>query len=225
MPRKKTEKTATPETFAKSALHLAIPGEKITALSEYIPPKKRKNKNQDKTQQDHTCNPLSATPPAEKKLTPRRRNRPITDEQKELILQNIASGSSLSEICRNFDITQAAVYEEITINREFAENYARARERQADFYADEIIDLADSCPATQEDVQKARLQIDARKWACGKLHPRKYSDKAQIELTGAGGGAVAVAAATINLADIAQLREKLRGCVDIDDTETEGYTE
>lgn len=59
----------------------------------------------------------------------------------------------------------------------FAEQYARARETQADTIFDEIVDLADEAGYTNERIAKARLQIDARKWVAGKLRPKKYGEK------------------------------------------------
>lgn len=59
----------------------------------------------------------------------------------------------------------------------FRDNIARARLEQADFMADELLDIA----ATEEDVNRARLMIDARKWYAGKLKPKKYGDIKQID--------------------------------------------
>lgn len=59
---------------------------------------------------------------------------------------------------------------------EFAAQYARAREEQADHYADELLEIAD----TTKDPNKARLQIDARKWKASKLAPKKYGEKLDI---------------------------------------------
>ncbi len=53
--------------------------------------------------------------------------------------------------------------------------YARAREEQADFYADEIITIAD----TEPDAAIARVRIDARKWTASKLRPKVYGDRVQ----------------------------------------------
>ena len=86
---------------------------------------------------------------------------------------------------------QSSVYSQLSKDEEFAERYARARERQADFYADEVIELADQCDGSLDGTNRTRLQIDARKWACSKLHPRKYSDKASMELSGKDGSPLA----------------------------------
>lgn len=68
----------------------------------------------------------------------------------------------------------------------FSAQYARAREEQADGFADEIIEIAD----TTDDPQKAKLQIDARKWKASKLAPKKYGDKQQLEHSGPNGGPI-----------------------------------
>lgn len=65
----------------------------------------------------------------------------------------------------------------------FIDSYARAREDQADFLADEMMEISDH---TEEDhtaftginvVNRDRLRIDTRKWIAAKLKPKKYADK------------------------------------------------
>jgi hypothetical protein len=56
--------------------------------------------------------------------------------------------------------------------------YARAREERADMIADEVITIADTDP----DPQRARVRIDARKWWAAKVNPRKYADKAEVNV-------------------------------------------
>lgn len=58
-----------------------------------------------------------------------------------------------------------------------AEQYARAREDQADYIAGEVLEIAD----TEPDPNKARVRIDARKWAAGKLKPKVYGDRIQLD--------------------------------------------
>ena len=100
------------------------------------------------------------------------------------ICQRIADGQSLKTICSEKGMpSQQAVYTWVREKDGALEKYARAREEQADYYADEIIDIADAC----EDPQKARVQIDARKWKASKLAPRKYGDKLELGGTGDDG--------------------------------------
>lgn len=78
---------------------------------------------------------------------------------------------------------------------EFQEQYARAKEEQADFLAEEMLEIADDKSddlldteegqsANPVAVQRARLRVDARKWAAAKLKPKKYGDKVDFTTDG-----------------------------------------
>ena len=78
----------------------------------------------------------------------------------------------------------------------FREQYARARELQAERLSHEIIEIADDSkkdtliseegapyPNT-EWIQRSRLRVDARKWLASKLAPKKYGDKLDVTSDG-----------------------------------------
>jgi hypothetical protein len=93
-----------------------------------------------------------------------------------MVCARIARGESLRSACKDKDLPDRD-----TINRwlntdndgALCGQYARAREEQADFYADEIVTIAD----TEPDAAIARVRIDARKWVANKLRPKRYGDK------------------------------------------------
>jgi hypothetical protein len=101
---------------------------------------------------------------------------------------------------------RATVFRWLASNAEYRDQYARARESQADAIFDEILHIADTPQTGQKTVSKAtgleiteadmiehrRLQVDARKWIAGKLAPKKYGDKIQAEHTGEVGLVVQV---------------------------------
>jgi hypothetical protein len=62
---------------------------------------------------------------------------------------------------------------------EFSENYARAKQFQADLLAEEIIEVAYNAEPHYKNggVDKAKLQVDALKWVAARLYPKKWSDK------------------------------------------------
>jgi hypothetical protein len=99
----------------------------------------------------------------------------------------LVEGESLKAICASDEMpSRSTVFRWLTEKPEFQDMYTRAREEQAETLADELAYIAD----TAEDVQKARLQVDVRKWAAAKLKPRKYGDRATLEHTGEGGGPI-----------------------------------
>jgi len=110
------------------------------------------------------------------------------DAFKKTIIENISIGQSLKSILddeNNAMPDRTTVYtwlnsEHDDYDNAFFNNYARARQDQADFYADEIIDISD----TEADPNKARVRIDARKWKAGKMKPSVYSEKLDITTKG-----------------------------------------
>lgn len=98
----------------------------------------------------------------------------------ERICSEIAAGQrGLTRICKEDSglPSERTVYEWLEEDASFAQRYAQAREQQADRYADAVIEIAD----TEEDPAKARNRIDARKWAAGKLRPKVYGDRLQLD--------------------------------------------
>lgn len=90
------------------------------------------------------------------------------------ICERIANGESLRSICKDDYMPDASsVYRWLDVYEDFREQYAHARAKQADTYADQIVMIAD----TADDHNKARLQIDARKWVAAKLLPKKYGER------------------------------------------------
>ena len=105
------------------------------------------------------------------------------------ICARLADGESLRSICRDPLMPDVkTVYLWMGQNAEFLQQYAQAREDQADTLADEIQDIADTEPAQVVDdkgiarvdsghVNWMRLRIDSRKWVASKLKPKKYGER------------------------------------------------
>ncbi len=90
------------------------------------------------------------------------------------ICDGIASGKSLYRFLEAEGMpSYAAVCVWLREDQEFQEQYAQAREDQADFLADEILTIADGTG----NVHRDRLRLDARMWIAGKLRPKKYGIK------------------------------------------------
>lgn len=118
----------------------------------------------------------------EEKNSPRKRGgqttftQPIADH----ITFRIANGETLRAVCRDINIPPSTVIQWTHDNPEFNEQYAQARLKQADVYADMIVDEAFS----SHDASIGRLRMDALKWVASKLAPKRYGDKVEIEAKG-----------------------------------------
>lgn len=101
----------------------------------------------------------------------------FTPSVKESICRRLATGESLAAIARTPGMpTVEAVRLCLLRDESFFADYTRARAAQAEHYAAEIIEIADTC----KDYNKARLQIDARKWYASKTAPKKFGDKLDV---------------------------------------------
>lgn len=90
------------------------------------------------------------------------------------VCAQMAEGKALKDICAQPGMpSRPAWYKWMAEHAEVVDMYARAREQRADLMADEVISIAD----TEEDPQKARVRVDARKWAAAKMNPKQYGEK------------------------------------------------
>ena len=95
----------------------------------------------------------------------------------------IAEGHSAVRACKALGVPLTTFYGWQRERPEFLEQVTRAREDQADTFADQMCDIAEY----DEDVQRAKLKIDARKWVASRMKPKRWGDRQQLEHTGAGG--------------------------------------
>lgn len=106
----------------------------------------------------------------------------FTEEVADRILHGIAEGNSLVSILKEDEElpSYTTVMKWLRLYPEFAANYARAREDQADHDADKIGDIAERVVQGLVDPQAARVAIDAYKWAAGKRKPKVYGEKLAV---------------------------------------------
>jgi hypothetical protein len=120
------------------------------------------------------------------------------------ICTRLADGESLRKICNDEHMPHrhTVLNWAMDTKHPFFDQYARARDIQADTYADEIVDIADDgtldwvemhtrqgakIVGDHEHIQRSRLRVDSRKWIASKLKPKRYGDKITTEHTGADG--------------------------------------
>lgn len=111
-----------------------------------------------------------------------------SQELADAICEKLVNGLSLRRVCASDEFPGiSTVMRWLRENEAFREQYALAREMQADGLFDEILDIADSQEGdvyvkdgeefvNHDAIQRARLRIDARKWMAGKMRPKVYGD-------------------------------------------------
>lgn len=110
------------------------------------------------------------------------------------ICEEIVNGKSLRAICRQDNMPAlSTVFLWLSKEKSFSDQYARAKEEQAELLADEIVQIADdglndtyvdengNRRTDQDVIARSRLRVDARKWVASKLKPKKYGDFQRTE--------------------------------------------
>ena len=105
-----------------------------------------------------------------------------TPEIFDTICERIGRGESLRAICREKDMPSTfSVMKWLTLPEKYpglTEQYMRARELQADYWAEEILDVVhDKKLEDPNKLAHARAKIDVYKWTAGKLRPKVYNDR------------------------------------------------
>lgn len=107
-------------------------------------------------------------------------------------VDRMRNGQSIRSIAKVYGMSFSALHERLT--RELTpDQYARAREAQADAHADQACEVAIKAlrASSSEEVAARRLLVDTLKWRAAKFHPNRYSDKQQLEHSGQIGLTVA----------------------------------
>lgn len=123
----------------------------------------------------------------------------FADKLASAILDRISDGESLRKICCDARMPcQTTVYRWLRENEAFQQQYAHARELQADTLFDETIDIADDgsndwmerhtednvgWKENGEAIRRSQLRIDTRKWIAGQLRPKVYGPRVQQDHT------------------------------------------
>lgn len=138
---------------------------------------------------------------------PAKYNKQLANE----ICEWMASGRSLTSYCNtpgnvSYPTIMSWLWKDTEYREDFLKQYERSRQMQADFHADEILDIADDgkndfmerynragesyIVVDAENIQRSRLRVDARKWVASKLRPKKYGDATSIKMSDADSGPV-----------------------------------
>lgn len=124
----------------------------------------------------------------------------FTQDLADKICETIAtSNKGLRTIAAENDITVTTIMKWLSENKKFSEQYARAKEDQADYLIEEMLVIADNTTndtihveneaggydmPNHEWINRSKLRVDVRKFIAAKLKPKKYGDKIDVTTDG-----------------------------------------
>lgn len=117
----------------------------------------------------------------------------FTKEIGDKICERIAEGESLRSICLDDDMPCLTTVRNWLTKGDMKEgdeyvsfllHYARAREDQADYFFDQGVDLIKKMQSKEIDPNTGRVSFDILRWSAGRMKPKKYGDKVDLDLGG-----------------------------------------
>ena len=100
-----------------------------------------------------------------------------TPELCKAICERISEGETLTNICRDPDMPAwTTIHDWKRSDDSFRQALARAREQQAEVWAEEVKTLSDDDLDTHEAIGRARLRMQSRQWLAGKFNSQ-FADK------------------------------------------------
>jgi hypothetical protein len=139
-----------------------------------------------------TIRPKANTPAGPKR--PAHRPTKFTPELGEKICELVACGWLMKDAARQFGIPPETVCRWVVKHADFRQAYTVARAQRTEIWAEECIEIADDAMGdyttdkhgnrvfNSENVHRARLRIDARKWQMARLDARLWGDRQEIDL-------------------------------------------
>jgi len=115
-----------------------------------------------------------------------------TAEVEDELFNRVAKAEAIRNICGSNGLPAWETFRKrLNSDETFQARYARAKEDAADTLFDQVLSIADSQEGdviqvdgndsvNHDNINRARLRIDARKWLAGKLRPKVYGDKIDV---------------------------------------------
>lgn len=110
----------------------------------------------------------------------------FTDAVWQRILDEVASGKSVREVCLDKAMPATrSVWKWMHLDPDLREQFDRAKAEQLEDVMDQLLALCDDLPDNPDpgQVAKRKLQVNTRQWVASKLLPKKYGERVQQDVT------------------------------------------
>ena len=122
-----------------------------------------------------------------------KKTEPILEE----IFSRIAKGETLTHICKEAEMPSTTLFMQwIQYDDDIRERYYRAKEVQAEYFSEEILDIADDSTSdimqgfdrkgkpipmvNYENVKRSELRIKARQWLMERIRSGRFNEKVLV---------------------------------------------
>ena len=135
--------------------------------------------------------PAKADKPAAKPAAKTGRASTYSFDRVAPFLELIGEAKSTREAAQAIGVSKSTIFAWLDRHKEFADLYARAKEAAAETLVDEMLAIVDDSGEdwvegkngpvfNPEAVARSRLRFEGRKWLAGKLKPKRYGERVDL---------------------------------------------
>jgi hypothetical protein len=145
----------------------------------------RKTIPQDRTQATETL--TEAAQGTERATTNNnRRKRPVRRSEsvvEEMLWRVAGDGRSLRQVCKDPDMpAYQNVYRWLNDDPDLRERYELARAERGEQLGERVVELSEQIVRGELDPQAGKNAIDGYKWAAGRMAPKAWGDRSQLDM-------------------------------------------
>ncbi len=117
----------------------------------------------------------------------------LTDEAKEQILEDFASGTPVARIVANLKVGRRALYAWMAMDVDFAAAWQQAKKYRAESHAEDAHEISeapagrldDGTPARSDadQVNAANLRVKVKQWLAAIVDPKVYGKQPEVQVT------------------------------------------
>lgn len=106
-----------------------------------------------------------------------------SDELGDFICSRMIEGASLHSICQRPEMPHysTAMAWKADPEHPFSPKYARARDDRGTYWGEKVAEIAMLTLQGKYDPQAARVAIDGIKWTAGRMNPREFGDRMEVQ--------------------------------------------
>ena len=106
---------------------------------------------------------------------------PLSNEQYTLIFDEISEGKSLRSALKKAKTGFSQFYQGLKDSKEYADQYAHARNCQAESSFEAILNAVNRVESGQLEPNAGRVVIDTYKWIAARLKPTVYAERGLLD--------------------------------------------
>jgi hypothetical protein len=118
--------------------------------------------------------------------TPERQKKPVRRSEsvvQEMLWRIAGDARSLRDVCQDADMpSYRTAYDWLNADPDLRARYEMARAERGDFHGEQVLEIARQVREGELDPQAGKVAMDGVKWSAGRMAPKAWGDRSQVDM-------------------------------------------